>query len=199
MNTLPRIHGARLIRHHVAVVCAALLALFATAVPAAAQEQRCEAPPGRSGIEQYCESLPQAGGPQGGGSEGSSGVDRGTAARLRSAGAEGAAVLGLSGGQGGSAESGAGSGSGAGDGGAQSGGGDSDRSQNEGSVAGTAEPVDIDEPSGSILSALKSSVEEGPTLSDAFAWLLIAIAIGCFTLAWLRWRRGSSGAGDQAA
>jgi len=191
MNTLPRIHGARLIRHHVAVACVALLALLATAPPAAAQERRCEAPPGRSGIEQYCESLPQAGGPQGGGGDESSGVDRGTADRLRSAGADGAAVLGLSGGESGNADSG----SGAGSGGAQSGGGDQAR---DGSGAGAAEPVDVDEPSGSILSALRSSVEEGPTLSDAFAWLLIAIAIGCFTLAWIRWRRGSSGAGDHA-
>jgi hypothetical protein len=179
-------------------VCAALLALLATAAPVAAQEQRCEAPPGRSGIEQYCESLPQAGGPEGGGRDESSGVDRGTADRLRSAGPDGSAVLSLSGGEDGNADSGSGAGNGgaqSGGGGAQSGGGD--RARN-GSGAGAAEPVDVDEPSGSILSALKSSVEEGPTLSDAFAWLLIAIAIGCFTLAWIRWRRGSSGAGDHA-
>lgn len=181
-------------------MCAALLALVATAAPAAAQEQRCEAPPGRSGIEQYCEALPQAGGPQSGGQDESGGVDRGTANRLRSAGPDGSAVLSLSGGESGNAGSGSGSGSSddAGNGGAQSGGGGADRS-GDGSGAGAAEAVEVDEPSGSLLSALKSSVEDGPTLSNAFAWLLIAIAIGCFALGWIRWRRGSSGAGDPAA
>lgn len=177
-------------------MCAVLLALLATAAPAAAQEQRCEAPPGRSGIEQYCEALPQAGGSQGGGQDESGGVDRGTANRLRSAGDDGSAVLSLSGGESGNA--GSGSSDGAGNGGAQSGGGGAERSGN-GSGAGVGEPVEVDEPSGSLLSALTSSVEDGPTLSNAFAWLLIAIAVGCFTLAWIRWRRGSSGAGDPAA
>lgn len=187
MVTLPGIHRARPIRHHAAVVCSLLIVLIAAA-PAAAQGERCQAPPGRSGIEQYCEALPQAGGPQGGGRDDSAGVDRGTAERLRSAGPAGAAVLGLTGqatGDSGNGDSGtsrtAGGGSGSG----------SDEAAPSGQAgdAGRSRTVDVDEPSDNLLSALRSSVEEGPTLSGAFAWVLIAIALACFALAWTRWRR----------
>jgi hypothetical protein len=191
MITLPGIHGARLIRHHAAAICALLLALIAAA-PAAAQRQDCEAPPGRSGVEQYCEALPLAGGPQAGGRDESSGVDRATADRLRSAGRDGGAVLSLTDG----VRRGAGSEGGSG-GGPASGMGDERHSR---SAAGTDggrtpsadEPGDpvVDDPPGNLLSALRSSVEDGPTLSSAFPWVLIAIAIGCFALAWFGWRRG---------
>ena len=187
MVTLPEIHRARPIRHHAAVVCSLLVVLTAAA-PAAAQDERCQAPPGRSGIEQYCEALPQAGGPQGSGRDESSGVDRGTAARLRSAGSDGAAVLGLTGqasGDSGNGDSGSGGTAGGGTG---PGSDDAAQSKRTGE-AGSGRSVDVDEPSDNLLSALRSSVEEGPTLSGAFAWVLIAIALACFTLAWTRWRR----------
>lgn len=195
MSSLPNIHQERPIRHHAAVVCLVLLGLVAAA-PAQAQTQRCEAPPGRSGVEQYCESLPDAGGPQGGDREGSGrGVDRRTAGRLRSAGEEGEALLSLVGGAAASGDA-DGSGSGSGDSGSGSkpadGAEDGGSSDGGGASAGTQEADEGDEPSDNVLTALQSSVEDGPTLTNAFGWLLLAIAIGCFALAWLVWRRRES-------
>jgi hypothetical protein len=180
------------IRHHATAISAVLLALL-VAAPASAQGDRCQAPPGRSALEQYCEQLPGAGGSQGGG--GGGGVDRKTARELRSAGGAGAALLGL-------AES---SGGGTGSNGGGSGSGGSGRSEGGGSGAGasgsgSSDTGDADaEPSGSVLSALTSSAEDGPTVGNALAWVLIAIAIGCFAVAWLAWRRRRGDQPDSSA
>jgi hypothetical protein len=172
------------IRHHATTISAVLFALL-VAAPASAQGDRCQAPPGRSALEQYCEQLLGPGGPQGGRGGGGR-VDRETARELRSAGGEGAALLGLaesSGGANGSGGGGSGGGGSAGDGGSAD-----DTSGSGSSNAGAAGDAE-DEPSGSVLSALTSSAEDGPTVGDALAWVLIAIAIGCFAVAWLGWRR----------
>src|SRR5947208_16163057 len=82
----------------------ALLALTASAAAGAVPVQaaaNCVAPPGTSGIDQYCETVPAAGGDTGtrGGSQGSHplsrSVPRRTAAGLRSSGSVGKAVLSL--------------------------------------------------------------------------------------------------------
>src|SRR3954452_23860395 len=79
-------------------------------LPAQAAPANCQAPPGTSGIDQYCETVPAAsgdqgtrggGGSSGGHSGGQSGrvggsVSRQTAAALRNSGTVGQAVLGLS-------------------------------------------------------------------------------------------------------
>src|SRR6476469_1935605 len=75
-------------------------------LPAQAAPVNCQAPPGTSGIDQYCETVPTAGGDQGtsGGSGGGSGhsgghaggsVSRRTATALRDSGDTGKAILGL--------------------------------------------------------------------------------------------------------
>ena len=176
------------IRHHATAICAVLLALVATA-PASAQGQRCQAPPGRSALEQYCERLPGAGGQQGGGGGGER-LNRKTTRELRSAGDEGAALLGLAESSGGGSGDGSGSG-GAGGGGSGSGdaGGSANGASGSGSSGSGAGGAAESEPSGSVLSALASSAEEGPTVGGALAWVLIAVAIGCFGLAWVTWRR----------
>src|SRR5436305_12487615 len=83
----------------------AVVALTASAavgaLPAQAAPAHCVAPPGTSGIDQYCETVPAAGGDTGtrGGSQGSHplsrSVPRRTAAGLRSSGSVGKAVLSL--------------------------------------------------------------------------------------------------------
>ena len=158
--------------------------MLIAAGPAEAQRQRCEAPPGRAGVEQYCESLPGAGGQQGGAGGGAGrGVDGRTADRLRAAGDEGEALLSLSGG-GGAAENGGAAPAGGSDSGGN--GGDSDTADSSAGSGGISQAAQAeDEPSGSLLSALGSSVEDGPTLSNAFAWLLVMLALACFGLAWV--------------
>ena len=168
------------------------MALVAAA-PASAQGERCQAPPGRSALEQYCEQLPGAGGSQGGSGGGGS-VDRGTARELRGAGEEGEALLGLAESSGGGADhsdrdasGGSGGGDGAGD--------DSGSGSSDSSAAGDAE----DEPSSSVLSALASSAEDGPTVGEALVWVVIAIAVGCFALVWLGWRKRRADQPDSSA
>jgi hypothetical protein len=172
-----------------------LLALV-FAAPAWAQGDRCQAPPGRSALEQYCEQLPGAGGSQGG--QGGGGhVDSKTARELRSAGGEGAALLGLAETSGGDAN-GSDRGASGGSGGGGSAGGDG--SAGDASGSGSSDTGDAEaEPSGSVLSALTSSAEDGPTVGNALAWVLIAIAIGCFAVAWLAWRRRRGDQPDSSA
>jgi hypothetical protein len=84
------------------MTCVALL-LFALGAPSAMAET-CNAPPGTSGIDQYCEALPGAGGNggsnhhdggKGGGGHKPDRVSPKTTDTLRQHGADGAAVLSL--------------------------------------------------------------------------------------------------------
>jgi len=160
-----------------------------------AQGNRCQAPPGRSGVEQYCESLPGPGGPQGGGNERGRGpaLSNRAARELRDAGGTGAALIAAAEASGGSstgADSG-GSGSGNGNAGGKAGGANGQDAQGGSStgdaIAGSGSVEK--EPSGSVLTALRSSVEDGPTVSSALPWLLVLIAIGAFGLAFWGRRR----------
>lgn len=81
------------------LVLFALFALGFFAQPTFAAEN-CTAPPGTSGLDQYCESLPGAGGTNshhhgGGGGGGAKHVSNTTSKALKSKGADGAAVLSL--------------------------------------------------------------------------------------------------------
>jgi hypothetical protein len=80
------------------LVLFALCALGFFAQPSLAAEN-CTAPPGTSGLDQYCESLPGAGGTnshhKGGGGGGAKHVSNTTSKALKSKGADGAAVLSL--------------------------------------------------------------------------------------------------------
>src|SRR5438105_6298536 len=84
----------------VLALCVAVAALVCSAAPALAQS--CQAPPGTSGIDQYCESIPGPGhnqgrGDRGGGVNSVTGrpVPRSAQRRLQSAGSDGKALLNL--------------------------------------------------------------------------------------------------------
>jgi hypothetical protein len=75
-----------------AAVCALLLAALASAAVA----QDTNAPPGNSGVDQYLETIPEAGGNRSAtGREGDRGLPARTVERLRAAGADGEAVANL--------------------------------------------------------------------------------------------------------
>src|SRR4051794_40421262 len=171
-----RCHVKRSIRQQTSLLCACVLLLLAT-IPAAAQaKQRCQAPPGRSGIDQYCETIPGAGGDEGSGSRqgtgsggGSSGstLSRGTRSQLRNAGDAGAGVLGLV---------------------------DGDNSTKQkkkpaSSSKGGGDRSSSDSVSSNPLSAVRSGVESGSSAGPWFLWALLAIAAVFLALAWLRYRR----------
>jgi hypothetical protein len=77
------------------------LVLFALFAPSAASAETCNAPPGTSGIDQYCESLPSPGGSGGGSHHGGGGgngpkhVSPDAAKTLEHSGSAGQAVLNL--------------------------------------------------------------------------------------------------------
>ena len=156
----------------------AVLALGLLA-PTTASAQTCEAPPGTSGIEQYCESIQGPGGKAGPGDRGSRGgrgVGGPTARELRGSGSDGRAVLGLAGGsRAGSASGSSGAGSGEDSGGASASQG-SGRGSRDGGVS-------------SVLSGAMSAIGSGSGL----VWILIAIAVVLAGVAWLRFRRGGQG------
>jgi len=158
----------------------AVLALGLLA-PTTASAQTCEAPPGTSGIEQYCESIQGPGGKAGPGDRGSRGgrgVGGPTARELRGSGSDGRAVLGLAGG------SRAGSASGS-----QS----SESGSNPGSGGGGGGPGGSADTSDGGVSSVLSAVMSAIGSRSALVWILIAIAVVLAGVAWLRFRRGGQG------
>src|SRR5712692_5693301 len=87
-------------------VLALAIGVLVGPLPAQAAPTNCQAPPGTSGIDQYCETVPAAGGDQGtrggghGGGRLGDSLPRHTAAALRHSGGAGKAILGLSTGSG---------------------------------------------------------------------------------------------------
>lgn len=154
----------------------------------------CQAPPGTSGIDQYCETVPTAGGDQGtsgggGGSSGHSGhsgsvggsVSRRTATALRDSGATGKAILGLSTGSG-QASGSTGSSSGTAKGAAGQKHGTAQASQGNQSKAPAARS---DNP----LEAIRSAVTAGTSAGPGFVWILIVLGAIMAGIGWLRYRR----------
>jgi hypothetical protein len=164
----------------------ALLAVASLTYPAGAGAQQgpsCEAPPGTSGIDQYCESVPGAGGNRGAGDRDRSSDESLPAATRRAlerAGKDGEALRGLAGetpsspGGGGDADN-------------RSGGSSKDGKAGEGAGngSGSVEP----EPSNNPLSAVTSAVDAGASAGPAFVWLLVALGLVLSALAWVRYRR----------
>jgi len=160
-----------------------LVVLTLLALPTAAKAQ-CQPLPGRSALDQYCESVPGAGGDKAagkggggrsgragrGGSGGGSDLPPGVANRLRGAGPSGEALLDY-------AQSSAAGGSGRS--GGKNGRGEAGRDGTKGPEADTS-----DNP----LSAIKNAVSSGPSAGQAFVWILIAIALIVAALGWLRYR-----------
>src|SRR5436305_5272664 len=139
-------------------------------LPAQAAPANCVAPPGTSGIDQYCETVPAAGGDQGtrggGGGTGGhhtlgSGLPRGTASQL-SRSAAGRAVLGLSiGATNANTTSGAGGGSGSAKGGGSAKSGGASHGADAASQSGA--PADrSDNPLQAIRSAVSTGASAGP-------------------------------------
>lgn len=163
-------------------------------LPAQAAPVNCQAPPGTSGIDQYCETVPTAGGDQGtsgggGGSSGHSGhsgsvggsVSRRTATALRDSGATGKAILGLSTGSG-QASGSTGSSSGTAKGAAGQKHGTAQASQGYQSKAPAARS---DNP----LEAIRSAVTAGTSAGPGFVWILIVLGAIMAGIGWLRYRR----------
>ena len=171
-------------------------------LPAQAAPANCTAPPGTSGIDQYCETVPAASGDQGtrgggggssGGSSGQSGrvggnVSRRTAAALQRSGAGGKAILGLSTGSGQASSSTQGSSSGAAKGHTGA------ASQTHGAAQGskgnqsTAPASRSDNP----LEAIRSAVTSGTSAGPGFVWILVVLGAIMAGLGWLRYRRSPS-------
>lgn len=178
------------------------LVLFSAAIvaatPGVAMAQRCEAPPGSSAVDQYCEAIPEGGGTRSsdnfdgaGGRQDPGGNVRAipaqTQERLRGAGADGAAVVGLAaastGGDDDDSDSGAG--------GSAVPGGTNRGTAEQGGVKG--ENAQSSDPSGNPLKAVSASVENGATIGGVFIWALLGVACLAAVFAWLSFRRGDSG------
>jgi hypothetical protein len=146
-----------------AVLAAWLCALGA---PAWGAQRDCKAPPGTSAIDQYCETIPAAGGDRGSsdrsGSRAESSLSPRTAQALRQAGPNGAGILALPAGapRGGSA------------------------------VATPPKPAPVSE---SPLNAVGSAIESGASVDSRFLWVLIGLGIAFVAAAWLRYRRPGEG------
>lgn len=156
-----------------------LLAIAAIAMvwtPAArAARANCQAPPGTSALDQYCETIPAAGGDRG--TRDNSGARLGqslsprSAAALANAGPTGRGVLALPAGSParGAAANRAG----------QTGhkGGDS---------ASTPQATSNDP-----LNAVRSAIASGTRAGSGFVWVLIGIGVFMGALGWIRYRRAS--------
>jgi hypothetical protein len=148
----------------IALVLAASLCWVTT--PAFAGQRDCKAPPGTSGIDQYCETIPGAGGDRGAadrsGRRTESTLSRGTADVLRHAGPNGAAILALPTG--------------------------APRHPPPSSHPPPAAPT-----SESPLNAVGAAVESGASLGSIFIWVIVGLGLALAATAWLRYRRLDQG------
>jgi hypothetical protein len=158
---------------------AALVLAFLAAAPAAAQT--CVAPPGTAAVDQYCETVPSAGGDRGAGGSApraasptptpaAAVVPPGTASTIAKAGKDGAALNRLLGqdhagrrGRSGSATATAPS----------------------GPTGAAAAPS----PSGNPLDAIRRSLSDGSTAGSPFVWVLLLSALGMAGWGWTAFRR----------
>jgi hypothetical protein len=198
MYPTTNVHRIRRIRQHAVAGCVALLCLM-LAEPAFGQRD-CQAPPGRSGLDQYCETLPGAKGDRGPGGGGGSGrdVSPSTRQRLERSGAAGQALLGVIGGaserekksaadgdrRATREESAAGAKSSRHESAA---GGDGGGKSSRGS-SGSGNENAADEPSDNVLSAVRSAADSGASAGSGFIWVLVAVAVAIAGIAWIRYR-----------
>ena|SRR2546421_271189 len=176
------------------VVLALTAGVLVGPLPAQAATANCQAPPGTSGIDQYCETVPAASGDQGtrgGGGGGHSGgqsgrvggsVSRRTAAALQHSGTVGQAVLGLS--TGSSSTQGSNSATAKGRTGAGKGHGAKGSQGNQ----SNAPAAQSDNP----LQAIRSAVTSGTSAGPGFVWILVALGAIMAGLGWLRYRRSTN-------
>jgi hypothetical protein len=141
----------------------------------------CQAPPGTSGIDQYCETIPGSTGnhgPSGHAGSGSSSIDPSTRRALSNQGKAGQAILDLTSAGGTTSRSKKSSGSN--HTAATPGGSTSGKSDN-----GATPPATSNNP----LSAVGSAVGSGASAGPAFVWLLVVLGIGLSAVAWMGYRR----------
>jgi hypothetical protein len=149
------------------------VSLAPSAMAAGAQASNCQAPPGTSGIDQYCESLPSAGSGHHNGSQ--THVSDKTKQALEKQGSTGAAVLELAG-----SKKSTGSKESAG----------KETRSGHGSAGGTAStPSTAPAPGDSPLPALKTAVENGSSAGPAYVWVLVGVGVLLSGLAWIAYRR----------
>jgi cobalamin biosynthesis Mg chelatase CobN len=182
-------HRIRRIRQHALAGCVALLCLMLTE-PAIGQRD-CDAPPGRSGLDQYCETVPGATGDRSAGAGGGSGrnVSPSTRKRLERSGAVGQALLGLVGGASVREEESAGDGDGGERSSREKSAADGDRGgKSSRGSSGSGNEKAADEPSNGVLSAVRSAADSGASAGPVFIWVLVAVAVALAGIAWIRYR-----------
>jgi hypothetical protein len=185
MNPTTNPHRIRRIRQHAVAGCVALFCLM-LAEPAFSQRD-CEEPPGRSGLDQYCESVPGATGDRSPGAGAGSGrdVSPSTRQRLERSGAAGQALLGVIGGPSDGDEESAADGDGGGKSSRRQ--RDADGKSSRGS-SGSGNQKAADEPSNDVLSAVRSAADSGASAGPVFIWALVVVALLMVGAAWVRYR-----------
>jgi hypothetical protein len=178
---------------------AVFLASIALLAPAPAFGQSCEAPPGRAGLEQYCETVPGPGGDRGPGDFGKGGGSRlapTTREELNAHGAPGRALLGFAEGTGGSSDNGGAAA------GSNKPGADADRDprstgdpRSRGDHRSSGDRLGS-EPSNDPLRAVRAAAESGSSVGPVFLWALLALALVVGALGWVRYRRDGTGLDD---
>lgn len=156
-----------------------LAALFLVAPSASAQ--RCEGRPGASAIQQYCEAIPEADGVSrrpgsgrtGAGSDGSGDTPSPVQSQLEDAGQDGRAVLGLI--ASGDDYSGPGA--------------DPDGGGSGTGSAGGRTSSEAKRAEGGVLDAVSASVSNGSTVGNAFAGILVGMAVLGAAFGWISLRR----------
>jgi len=147
-----------------------ILAALLLALPGASalSAESCEAPPGTSGSEQYCETLPAGGGDRQstGGPGAARSFDRRTQAELGRSGRDGRGVLTLPAG------------------------GESRDPAPAGERSGSGRRSDS-EPPGSPIGSLGSALESGSSAGAGFVWLLLGAGLAMAGIAWWRYRRAA--------
>lgn len=165
-------------------VLAVTLAFLATSAagPSVTGAQSCEAPPGTSAVEQYCEALPEASGTRSANeSNRAANASRGrrppslstaTAATLEASGSDGRAILNLA----------RGTAAGSRPGGRT-------LTGETGTAAGEARPPAI--PSDNPLRAVQAAASQGRTVGGGLAWTILVGTAALAGVAWVRLRRTS--------
>jgi hypothetical protein len=143
--------------------------------PGGASAQRCVAPPGTAAVDQYCETVPTAGGDRD-----SSGprapvtpVAPSTSAALARAGKDGEALNRALGQQPGKASQGV----------------KGTRRDGAASGSGSGSAAIPSAPSDNPLTAVRQSLASGDTIGSGFVWALLLVTIGVLTFAWIGFRR----------
>jgi hypothetical protein len=150
---------------------AACLALSpCAATPAWGATANCQAPPGTSAVDQYCETIPAPGGDRGSsdrtGRRTGSSLTPGTARTLGRAGTDGRGILSLPAGA------------------------PPAHARRHAPALAPPKPAPASE---SPFSAIGSAVDAGGSLGSGFMWVLIALGIGFVGAAWMRYRRPHEG------